>query len=139
MDSGFLGDSSSQGEFWIYFLQVDLTRRSKGCTQEWQNFAGILMFEETRRHLFAFSLQSFSSDVNTYFGLVWGGKLDPSPLRIEAPELKEEKKIYKACQQTDTPYIALLISLIFIKHISWRPALYPSAASLNIIQIPPLS
>lgn len=55
------------------------------------SFEGILIFEATRRHLFAFSLVSFSSDMNISFGLVRGENLDPSPLRVQAPELQEER------------------------------------------------
>lgn len=119
---------------------MEPTRRRKACIHVRQSFADTLTFEATRRHLFAFSWLAFSSDMNTYFGLVRGGNLDPSPLRFQAPELQEEKRINKAywCQQADTPHVTLCFSLICVKHISWRTALYPTAASLNVIQIPPL-
>lgn len=73
-----------------------------GCRDTRQSFADILMFEASRRHAFAFLFLSFSSEMNTYFGLVRGRNLDLSSLTFQVPELQEEVRINTAfwCQQT---------------------------------------
>lgn len=99
---------------------MELTRRKKGCTHVRQSFADLLILEATHYHL--------SQVIWTpTFGLVRGGNPDPRPLRTEAPELQEERRIIKVGQWTDTPSIALCFSLNCIQQNNWRRALYPSA------------
>lgn len=88
----------------------------------------------------AFSFLRFSSDINTYLGLVRGGNLDLSPLRFQVPELQEETGINKAfwCQQTGTPHITLSFSLVCFKH-QLEKLCTLSAASLRVMQISPLA
>lgn len=86
---------------------MELLRRRKGHMHLRQSFAGIFTFQATRKHLFAFSWLSFSSDTNTYFWLVRWGNLHPNPLGFQAPELWEGIRINKAswCQQAGTLHL----------------------------------